>query len=485
MKWRALAVVMAGLSAALGGCSFQHEWDAYCRFPGRCSQFDAGADASIQIAQGSSNRKILLTGQSLEGASVSLIPENAGSVSVDSVNDSGILLDVSVNHGIDAGTLLTVRFHWERQDEDQSSIPLVVTPITATGSGNDTDGFGTPAAPYLSLGRASLHSGPGDIIQLGAGTFDSICNDTSGRALKGGVTVEGLPDGGSVVLGTNAPGTCGFALSDPSQALRFVTISNFPVGLVSAATAGRPTAFQVTVQGCDAGVAVPPGGMLLLQQPHLNRNGTGLVSDAGDVVVQGGIIENSAGNGVLVTGTGGALSLTADVNNNAPQAGDDLTGAGVLIASAGGAATIGSNVFLNGHTGVTVAGTSNLVTFDGANLSSGFGNGVALLVKDPSAKVFLRGTTFQAATTGLKVEGLASLNGGTGDGGYGGNVFKCFEVIPSSLEIWDARTSNGLDMDFENTTIRGLRMDAGVDVPTTAAGLGIQIDSPTNPIHFH
>src|SRR6185295_9608772 len=247
VKWRALAVAVACLSTALWACSFQKEWEAYCAHPGRCARFDAGDNDTIQIAQGSSNRKILLGGQYLEGATVSLNPADSGMVSVvpvvPAVHD-GILLDVTVKHGVGVGERLTVHFHWDRDSEDQDSIPLVVTPITATADpiADDDAGFGTPLNPYRTLLRASQHSDTGDIIHLGAGTFSSICTTSPG--LKLGVTVEGepgLPDGGGRSM-VEGPGPCGFTLSDPAQALRLVTISNFDAGLVATADAGRPTA---------------------------------------------------------------------------------------------------------------------------------------------------------------------------------------------------------------------------------------------------
>jgi len=480
VKWRALAVAVAGLSMALWACSFQKEWDAYCAHPGRCANLDAGADASIEIAQGSTNRKILLTGGYLADASVSLKPENTGTVSVDSVDDGGILLDVTLNPGVDAGERLTVRLHWERPEEDLSSIPLVVTPITADGTGDDVTGFGTPKAPYRTLLRASQQSNAGDIIMLGSGTFSSICTTTPG--LKPGVAVEGLADGGSVVEG---PGPCGFILSDPAQALRYVTISNFLTGVRATATTGRSTAFGITVQGCDAGVVVAPDGGLLLQQAHLNMNGTGLVSESGDVVVQGGTIEFSTRNGVLMMGDGGALSLTgSSVNNNASGVTDDQGGAGVLIASSAGTATIGSSIASNGHTAVTVSGTSNLVTLDGATLRSPFNGSVALVLRDPSAKAFMRNTTLQGSPVGLRVDGFATFNGGTGDGGFGRNTFECGLTDSSFLEIWDTRTSSGAEMDFENTSVHNVHMDAGVNISSSSGALGIQIDGP-NTIHFH
>jgi len=485
VKWRALAVAVACLSTALWACSFQKEWEAYCAHPGRCARFDAGDNDTIQIAQGSSNRKILLGGQYLEGATVSLNPADSGMVSVvpvvPAVQD-GILLDVTVKHGVGVGERLTVHFHWDRDSEDQDSIPLVVTPITATADpiADDDAGFGTPLNPYRTLLRASQHSDTGDIIHLGAGTFSSICTTSPG--LKLGVTVEGepgLPDGGGRSM-VEGPGPCGFTLSDPAQALRLVTISNFDAGLVATADAGRPTASGVTVTSCDTGVVVSPGGQLLLEGAHLTLNGEGLVVNGGDAVVQGGVIDSSARNGVLMKGTGGSLSLTGTgVNGNAPSTGDEVTGAGVLIASSGGTATIGSLIIANnGQTAVTVAGNSNLVTFDAADLRGGF---IGLVVQDPGAGVSMRNTTFQfCPTAGLKVEGLASFNGGTGDGGYGHNAFSC-----GSTEIWDARTSNGPDMDFADTRIRGQLMDAGVDIGASSAQLGITVGSAQNPIHFH
>jgi hypothetical protein len=284
-----------------------------------------------------------------------------------------------------------------------------------------------------------------------------------------------------VVLGTNAPGSCGFTLSDPAQALRFVTISTFPVGLRTTATTGRPTASLVTVESCDAGVYVAPGSQLLLQEPTLDQNGNGLVSDGGDVVVDGGTITRSIRNGVLMTGAGGTLSLTgASVNTNCQGIADDLAGAGVLIASSGGTATIGAITQNNGQTGVTIAGTSNQVTFDGADLRGG---SISLVVKDPTARVLMRNTKFSfCPTAGLRLDAFATFNGGTGDGGYGNNNFGC----NPGLEIWDTRTSIIQDLDFADTTLRGLHMDAGsvISGPTTGDPFGVKIQG-ANSIHFH
>jgi len=504
VKWRALAVAVVGVSVALASCSFEPEWQRYCSHPGRCSEFDGGIAPSILIAQSSINRRFVLAGDYLaDASSVSVIPDTAGTATIASSGEHEVEVDVTVNPGVQIGSPLRLRVLWDqaRPDEFQDSSPLEVTAITVAtvaNGGSDTTGFGTPESPYGSLHHAGQVSGAGDTIHLGAGRFPSIydagttCDHPSG--LKPGVSVEGESMAASMVFGDGTADSCAFNLSTGGQTVRGVTITGFTEGIrVTSAGGARPTITDVTISDCDAGVVGRKGSAFQTLRTDLLGNGAGVVCDGCDAVVQQGTIGSSARNGVLLGGDGGRLALTGGTgglfiqNNAANVGGDDLRGAGVLIASNDGTATVGSTVSGSGTTAVTVAGRSNVVTFDGANLQGSQGDYGLLLKANSDAGVFLKNTTITGSSVGMKVEGAAFVNGGTADGSYGGNTFSCNIRDPLTTELWDARpgTPPQPPMVFSRSNFHGSGVPpAGTDISFDAGSLGIRVDNPANHVRF-
>lgn len=460
MKWRALAVAMVGLSATLGACSLQNEWEAYCNLPGRCAELDAGEGPilPILIAQGSRDRRIVLAGKYLAGAQTVVVLSNtgvdAGTASIASSDYGNVELDVTVDHGVAVGTLLTLEVAWDRPDkESQKSIPLEVTPITVAENGDDDGGFGTPFSPYGTLRHANEVAGFNDTIQLAAGRFAGIhppgaCDPDSG--LKPGVKVHGYATDASVVTG---PGLCGFNVFEANQEVSQLTVTGFTAGILASGTGPdggpRPTVSNVAVTGCDAGVVAIPGASLQLDSVDLTANDFGLRSVGADVVMQNGTISLSAGNGVWMAGDFGRLVLDGvNTSNNAGATSGDLNGAGILLNADAGKVTLGPGTQSTGNssTGVTIAGRGNQVTLDGASLEGG--NNVALLVMGNESTVLLRNSSLASDSTCIEVRSFQLFNGGTGDGQYGNSTLTCATTIN------DTRAS-GPAMDFAGTTFGG------------------------------
>lgn len=490
MKWRALAVAVVCLSATLGACSFKHEWDVYCSFPGRCSKFDP-ASGTIPIAQGSVNRRIVLTGEYLADASTVVVlsstGEDSGTASIASSEYGKVALDVSVFHGVPVGTQLTLNVAWQRPEKESlNSIPIEVTAIRVAAGADDDAGLGTPANPYGTLLHANQVAGFGDTIQLDPGQFAGIepdggCEPSSG--LKPGVKVHGDPSGGSVVHG---PGVCGFNLYEANQEVRQLTLTDFSAGVLASdmgfAGGPRPTVSNVTITACDAGVVAVPGAGLLLDSVELKANNFGLRAAGADVVMQNGSVWLSSSNGVVMTGNGGRLALTGlDAGFNASsETVDPVLGAGILLAADGGKVAIGGGAqsHENGFTGIAVTGLSNEVTLDGVSLQGG---NLGLLVQDRDAGVLLSNTDIASDGDCIQVASFRFFNGGTGDGGYGGNTLAC------GTNINDTRSA-GPAMDFERTSLFtgtvAVTPTSGTNVTASDPTLRIQLGGSTQ-VHFH
>ena len=200
------------------------------------------------------------------------------------------------------------------------SIPIVVTTarVFLSPTGNDSADCANALTPCLTFAGALPQVGVGgEVIALATGGYGPL-NITSS------VTISG-PNG--VVLyshssvGINAPGA--------RVVLRGLTIDGASGDGISIAAAS-----SVFVENCVINAST----------------GNGIVVGAGvttDLVVQGSTIRNNGHDGVLVSGTGGGLTIQdCHVEGNASSG---------IEVNAGGASIVDSTVEHNGNHGISVS----------------------------------------------------------------------------------------------------------------------------------
>jgi PQQ-like domain len=194
---------------------------------------------------------------------------------------------------------------------------------------------GTPA---VNLRSAVAGAQPGDIVQLGPGTYP--LSET--LSVGPGVSLRGAGAGRTIIDATGLPVGVSFTGTDPK----------FPAGLDGATIAGAATCLAVAsgasgvrfshlvVRDCaTAGISVAAGGGAAIVNATLSGNGTG-VDAAGASTIKNSLV---AGNGVgLKSEAAGALASSYDdlFGNTTPYAGlaagtGDLAGAVTFASLAG------------------------------------------------------------------------------------------------------------------------------------------------------
>jgi hypothetical protein len=483
VRWRLLAVAVAGLAVALPACKFDGPWNTYCGFPGRCATMDGGRSVT-QFAQGSTGRSVTLYGDFLGDASVVTTDRSELALVRSWTSERNqISVQLDVPHGVDAGLEFKLNVLWDRPSEAQDTEPFLITHIVVASDGRP-DGVGTVERPYATLAAASQAAGPGDTIRVGPGQFASMfpstasCDDATG-GLASGVTVEGASMDASVIVGTGTSGACAFKLSGGGQVVKNLTISGFEEGIRASQDGGLVTG--VKIEFCDAGVVVAPNGDLQLQQVTLDSNGSGLVVNGGNVLFEGGYVLHSARTGVWQTGMNGNMVLTGvDAGYNGGMLSSFTDGAGILLEGFQGRATItGGTLDSNAYTHITVSGVNTVVDIDGVTMQGVPNYGLAVRGGNNVA-VTLSNSSITNATEGIYVEQFTSFNGGNPVGGGGNTINEC------TTNIHDARASAASpQMTFARTTVQGVSLDGGTIINSNDTNLRIRVDNGGNQMVFY
>jgi hypothetical protein len=395
-------------------------------------------DGSLQVRQGHGNIFVEISGKGLANISIAKLGDLPGLAQTN--NDISAVLRFTVPAGATLGShTLTVT---SEKGVATKTNAVTITGITASPTGDDTNGKGTPDDPYKTLVKALSVSGDNDTIVLLDGTYNEAwpVNVPANRTIKGTSLGGTKLQGPGAVNGLNFVGKASvsdFSMTGFNIALHTVT-STFSAERVSVKSSTVGLLLQGDVDGTtsDSGFDENNIGVYVLNTAKLTMNNTSVsnntnigmhvAQDAEATVTNSHFDSNTAyGVGATNNATLTMTNSTASQNNIGVAA---LNDADVTLAS--------SSLDQNTQYGIQAADNTTFTMTGGTASANAFG--MYLL---NSGQTVLEGVTVDGSTnlygiaygpTGgsLKMRNV-TISGGAGYGFAVGNN-------PSSVDLGTA-----------------------------------------------
>jgi hypothetical protein len=395
-------------------------------------------DDSLQVRQGHGNIFVEISGKGLANISIAKLGDLPGLAQTN--NDISAVLRFTVPAGATLGShTLTVT---SEKGVATKTNAVTITGITASPTGDDTNGKGTPDDPYKTLMKALSVSGDNDTIVLLDGTYNEAwpVNVPANRTIKGTSLGGTKLQGPGAVNGLNFVGEASvsdFSMTGFNIALHTVT-STFSAERVSVKSSTVGLLLQGDVDGTtsDSGFDENNIGVYVLNTAKLTMNNTSVsnntnigmhvAQDAEATVTNSHFDSNTAyGVGATNNATLTMTNSTASQNNIGVAA---LNDADVTLAS--------SSLDQNTQYGIQAADNTTFTMTGGTASANAFG--MYLL---NSGQTVLEGVTVDGSTnlygiaygpTGgsLKMRNV-TISGGAGYGFAVGNN-------PSSVDLGTA-----------------------------------------------
>ena len=374
-------------------------------------------DNSLQVRQGYGTIYIEISGKGLSNISVAKLGDLPGLAQTN--NDISALLRFSIPAGATLGTqTLTVT---SEKGVATKTNAVTITGITASPSGDDTNGKGTPDDPYKTLVKALAESSDNDTIVLLDGTY----NEAWPVAVPANRTIKGSSVGGTKLQGPG--GVNGLDFAGKASVSDF-SMTGFNVALHTLTSTF--SAERVSVKSSTAG--------LLLQGDTV-----GTVNDSG-------FDENNIG--VYVINTAKLTMSNSSVSNN--------TNIGMFVAQ-DGEVTV-SNSHFDSNTAYGVGATNNAV-LNMTNSTASQNNLGLVVIND--ADVTLTNSSFNQNTQyGIQTANNATfaMTGGT--------------VSENAAGIY---LQNAGQSEIDGVTISGSTTVAGFGIGYAPASGGLKVRNTT------
>ena len=172
-------------------------------------------DSSRQLRQGHGEFVIGITGKHLEGitaahlekavhAAITTLSTETIELGIEKHTDNEMTLVGSIPYGQTQGFYEVVFTTTKSVSANEA---IIVTPITASPSGNDATGRGTPDAPFRSLSKAVSVAGPNDIIELEDGSYN-LANGEQFPIDVSGKLIIGESSDGTILNGFGSASAC-------------------------------------------------------------------------------------------------------------------------------------------------------------------------------------------------------------------------------------------------------------------------------------
>ena len=316
-------------------------------------KFDARLAAGLQAA-GAQIKMYGLDGLGFTTAPNLIVKDDDGNIINPGDPNYPNLTDITYS----AGTLTFNASHFTQFEADNN---IYVSP-----DGNDTNGNGMQANPYLTIQKGVDSTPIGGTVHVAAGTYDETA--TPGITINKRLTISGAGASVTTVTGRNKNGS----IVNGSDVLFNVTASDVTIENLTINLGDDDTDY-------DVGIFTPNNGgvdNLIFQNSALifaafgNGIGEQLIHLGGGsgATISGNILETASANSVIYVGDGSNTSLTITNNTVAPQS--DADGGGTFFNQMGPVtnSTISGNNFTD--TGIAIylgAGASNTDTVTVSN----------------------------------------------------------------------------------------------------------------------
>lgn len=470
-------------------------------------------DNSLQVRQGHGNILVEISGEGLSNISIAKLGDLPGIAQTN--NDISAILRFTIPAGAALGAqTLTVT---SEKGVITKTNAVTITGITASPTGDDTNGKGTPDDPYKTLVKALAESADNDTIVLLDGTYNEAWpvavpanrtikgSSTSGTKLQGPGGVNGLDFVGKASVSD-------FSMTGFNIALHTLTSTFSAEGVsVKSSTAG------LLLQGDTVGTVNDSGfdenniGIYVINTAKLTMNNSSVSNNTNigmfaaqdsEVTVSNSHFDSNTAYGVGATNNA-VLSLTnstASQNNLGLVAMNDadvkVTNSsfnqnatyGVQTANNATFAMTGGTVSENAA-GIFLQNTGQTeidgVTINGSTAAAGFGIGYA----PASGGLKVRNTTISGgAGWGFAVAGSPS----TVDLGAAGNLGNNSFTGNAGFQLYDVRPAlgapNGTVITALGTQLSGLEptggIKTGVDQQISGANNVWRINSANQRIQF-
>ncbi|HEU4419911.1 MAG TPA: Ig-like domain-containing protein, partial [Planctomycetota bacterium] len=234
-------------------------------------------------------------------------------------------------------------------------------------TGSDGNAGTTPATAWLTLGKAENTMVAGDIVYVGAGTYQEALviqvNGTVTNRITYHADVAGAyaGDAGAVIV-TAPAGTAIHVDSADHITVEGFTVANSQIGVRLAGVPIGTLVRDTIAYGCTTGIAVESGSPATLENNRISNNGVGISVQTGTITLRNNLVYNNGGYGVsFAGGTVTVLANTVHGNTNSN------------LRFVGGTVTVTNNIVTNSlasgmeRTAGTITGTFNLVWGNAAN----------------------------------------------------------------------------------------------------------------------
>lgn len=256
-------------------------------------------DGSLQIRQGHGNIFIEISGKGLSNISIAKLGDLPGLAQTN--NDISAVLRFTVPAGTVVGTqTLTVT---SEKGVATKTNAVTITGITASPTGDDTNGKGTPDDPYKTLVKALAVSADNDTIVLLDGTY----NETWPVAVPANRTIKGSSTSGTKLQGPG--GVNGLDFAGKASVSDF-SMTGFNVALHT--LTGAFSAERVSVKSSTIGLLLQGDIVATVADSGFDENNIGLyVLNTAKLTMSNTSVSNNTNIGMHV-----AQDATATVTNS-------------------------------------------------------------------------------------------------------------------------------------------------------------------------
>ena len=326
-----------------------------------------------------------------------------------------------------------------------------VFPVTTS----DDSGAGSLRAEIALANADPIANGP-DIIEAstsGIGTINLL--STLPAVTRADVTIEGLNIDGSNISSSNGPGVYnGLTIQGTGDAATDLGVSGFS----------------------GTGILVMAGSVQITQSQIVDNGADGVDVNGSSAVISANLISGNQGNGLAVSGPGGAnalifsniVGLTAAGNAAEANGGSGVVISGSSGNTIGGTAAGAGNVLSgNGQFGIELSGSSNNLMINNtvgmtADLSTALGNGInGINIENGSTSNTIGGTgqddgnRIVCTDPGFAAIGIGNNGDGSNDNLIEGNTVNLTADGSSSLGV-----GNGIYIGSDHNTVGGTAVGA-------------------------
>jgi Right handed beta helix region len=358
-------------------------------------------DSSLQVRQGHGNIYIEISGKGLSGISIAKLGDLPGLAQTN--NDISAVLRFNIPAGAILGAqTLTVT---SEKGVATKANAVTITGITASPSGDDTNGKGTPDDPYKTLVKALAESADNDTVVLLDGTY----NETWPVAVPANRTIKGSSKDGTKLQGPG--GVNGLDFAGKASVSDF-SMTGFNIALHT--LTNTFSAERVSVKSSTAGLLLQGDTVGTVTDSQFDENNIGVyVIDTATLELSNSSVSNNTNIGLFLVNDAKATVSSSHFDSNTAY-GVGTTNNAVLSMTDSTASQNNLGLIAVNDADVTLADSSfNQNTQYGIQTA----NNATLTVTGGSASENAGGLYLQ--NTGLTVIDGVTISGSTGMFGLG------------------------------------------------------------------